>query len=305
MTLDFDNVLFLWQPNKEMDGEISLRPMSQADIPFADQLRSINGWNQTLDDWRRLLDLQPDGCFLGCYNQEPVATLTTTCYQHDLAWIGMVLTHPDFRRRGIAGKLMAHALEFLQEKGIACIKLDATPQGKPLYERLGFLDEYGLKRWKREGWNAVPFESGRMVSRPIRESDWDTLIPLDTKAFGVSRRNLLRALYGQSDRSLLILDASGSTVGFGMIRRGMVADYLGPLVSRSFEFIPCLISALTAGKPGRAIFWDIPDSQQQATDYARCLGMEPQRELTRMYYRHNLFPGDPTLVFGVADLATG
>ena len=47
----------------------------------------------------------------------------------------LVQTHPNHRRRGIAGALVAHALE---SAGITTAFLVATPSGRGVYERIGF-----------------------------------------------------------------------------------------------------------------------------------------------------------------------
>ena len=43
---------------------LRVRGMSAADVPLGLQLTGQAGWNQTEADWRRFLDLQPDGCFV-------------------------------------------------------------------------------------------------------------------------------------------------------------------------------------------------------------------------------------------------
>jgi len=43
---------------------------------------------------------------------------------------------------------MQAALDYLRGVGVATIKLDATPAGRPLYERLGFKEESLVERWE-------------------------------------------------------------------------------------------------------------------------------------------------------------
>src|SRR4051794_28415202 len=93
---------------------LSLRLMTAEDIPFADSLRAMAGWNQTPADWKRFLELSPGGCLIAEVDGRPVASATTTPYGKDLGWIGMMLVHPDFRRRGIARVLLTHCIELLR-----------------------------------------------------------------------------------------------------------------------------------------------------------------------------------------------
>src|SRR6266699_3502077 len=174
---------------------ISLRQMTEGDVPAADELRRLAGWNQTLEDWRRLLRLEPRGCFVAVQEGEVVGTVTTTTYGRALAWIGMMLVHAEHQRHGIGTWLMRQALEYLQGHGVECVKLDATPAGRPLYEKLGFVPESTLTRWQRlsSGKTQTP-DSAPSGARELTDADWKAVEALDRAAFGASRARLLRSL---------------------------------------------------------------------------------------------------------------
>ena len=50
----------------------------------------------------------------------------------------MVLVDESMRQHGIGTALVEQAVEVLDRRGAETVRLDATPLGKPLYERLGF-----------------------------------------------------------------------------------------------------------------------------------------------------------------------
>jgi GNAT superfamily N-acetyltransferase len=125
----------------------AIRLLTADDIPLALELSAAAGWNQTSYDWRKLIELGPESCFaLECGGQL-VATTTLVCYGRRLAWLGMVLTRAGFQRRGFARTLVGKALEFADSRGIGTVKLDATAQGQPLYDSLGFVPEQEVQRW--------------------------------------------------------------------------------------------------------------------------------------------------------------
>src|SRR6266850_7622987 len=126
-----------------------VRLLRASDIPQAMRLKDAAGWNQTEEDWRRILDLEPEGCFGIEREGRLVATTTAICYGRELAWIGMVLTDPEFRGQGLASQLMRRTLEFLNGRTIQCVKLDATGMGRGLYQKFGFVDECPVERWVR------------------------------------------------------------------------------------------------------------------------------------------------------------
>ena len=152
-----------------------IRRMMRADIPAAMRFKEEAGWNQTEQDWENLLALEPEGCWVYEARQTPRAartlagSTTIVCYGRDLAWIGMVLVTPEFRRQGIARQLMEQALRFADGRGVARIALDATAMGQPLYRQLGFEDDTPIERW--EGTAPVTDDDGEDGERPRAAGD--------------------------------------------------------------------------------------------------------------------------------------
>ncbi len=51
-----------------------------------------------------------------------------------------VFTYPEHRRMGFATKVLSLIIEDAKQFGVSAIDLDATQDGKPLYEKLGFTE---------------------------------------------------------------------------------------------------------------------------------------------------------------------
>lgn len=285
-----------------MNASLRLRLLTREDLLFADSVRGLAGWNQTLADWERFLTTAPDGCFLAEWNGMPAGTATTITYSPALAWIGMVLVHPDYRRRGIGRALLEHCIKHLRERGVCCIKLDATAAGKQVYDGLGFKDEWTMTRWEHAAahWPAVESSSGIQ-----RVGDIDMVEPLDSEAFGVSRRMILEPLVRQSRSALEFEDERGRVVAYGLLKEGSSALYLGPVVAASADAGAQLADALLARAESRKVYWDIPDENATAVQHARSRGFTPQRTLTRMYLGENATPGNPQQQFAIAGPEVG
>lgn len=56
-----------------------------------------------------------------------------------------VYTEPAFRRLGLARRMMEALIEWSKARGIERIALHASPDGRPLYESLGFLNTNELR----------------------------------------------------------------------------------------------------------------------------------------------------------------
>lgn len=269
-----------------------VRRLTAKDIPSAMKLCRASGWNQLTTDWERLLDHDPQGCFAVAVNEEIIATVTTTCYGRDLAWIGMMLVHEEYRRQGIAVALIATCLDHLRSRDIRCIKLDATPAGKLVYSQLGFQDEWAFHRWKRDGDSeSKPLDGDRGATN----GQWNQ--PLDLTAFGVDRRQWIKRLAAHS-HTVNLQDGSG------MIREGHLASYIGPMVAATPSTATQMISKLLA-KTSRTTFWDVPQPNQHAVTLARDNGFLPVRDLTRMWTGRQLIPCDLSLQYALSDPGTG
>jgi GNAT superfamily N-acetyltransferase len=49
-----------------------------------------------------------------------------------------VYTEPEFRRRGIARRIMQTCMAWVEQQGFRTVNLHASAEGRPLYEKLGF-----------------------------------------------------------------------------------------------------------------------------------------------------------------------
>lgn len=268
---------------------LTIRPMEAADLDVMQSLVEVAGWNQLRRDLERLWGHQPEGCFVGLVQDRVVGTVTTTSHGAEVAWIGMMLVHPDFRRRGIATALMTRAIDWLRQQKLPCIKLDATPEGAAVYARIGFRSESGLARYLRPA---------RGAATAIVPTAGPFAVPdLDSLAFGANRSAWLRRLAADSR---IVVEAQG----YGMLRPGRLADYLGPVVAESATAARRLVERLLEGV-GQAVVWDLPDRNRAAVTLAQDLGFTPVRCLTRMWLGKHSVAGRPELIYGLTDFATG
>lgn len=270
----------------------SIQLLEAHHVAAAMRLNRAAGWNQTEADWLRLLELEPEGCFGLFRDGLLVSTATVVCYGRKLAWIGMVLTDPEFRGRGYARRLMEHALAFAQARGVEWIKLDATAMGRPLYRKLGFEDEGPVERWAAVAPAAARSAAGEYGPDP----------ELDTLAFGADRSRLLaRLARGPA--------AAVAGMGFAFARPGSLAAYFGPCVARSAEAARNLLQWFLERHAGQPVFWDLLPANEAAVALAREFGFERRRELVRMVRpgpaAAGSFEHDDSMVYAIAGFEYG
>jgi len=289
-----------------------IRLLTAGDLAAAMALKESAGWNQTEADWRLLLEQEPEGCFAMESEGRVVASATAYCYGRDSAWIGMVLTLPQARRRGFGWRAFCAAVDFCQGRGVRCLKLDATDIGRPLYERAQFLPEYQVERWGAVECGVRNAECGISARTPLSalriphltEERLRCLAALDAKAFGVSRAALLEALLRNSDWSACV-ERDGAPVAYAMSRPGTNARYFGPCVAASLEDARALWEAFFACFPNQPVFVDVPAPNTAARGLMESYGFQVRRTLLRMHCGPNDRPGDPSLVYGLAGFEYG
>jgi GNAT superfamily N-acetyltransferase len=245
-----------------------LRRLIVEDIPSALELSMQASWNQTADDWRMLIDLAPESCFAIEMDGELAATTTLLCYGTRLAWLGMVLTKIKFRGQGLARRLLSEALKLAAQMNIETVKLDATEQGRPLYEKLGFRFEQPVERWVRPG-------EGSMLAFDTQPNSLSReQFSTDEEAFGAERAQFLQKLAMRNHP--LVAGKS-----YLLARSGSRTAYLGPCVSADAEVARSLIEGCVQNTTA-AISWDLLKQNRDAEVIAKDLGFTPQRCLTRM-----------------------
>jgi GNAT superfamily N-acetyltransferase len=263
--------------------------LTEADVSGTLALSSIAGWNQTHEDWGLLLELS-DACFGIRVDGQVVATATLVCYGHTLAWLGMVLTHPEFRRMGLARTLVAHVMEHARALGIQTAKLDATDEGRHLYESFGLRPEQQVERWQRRRLSGAPAVSGCVTASAPG-------FDLDAKACGYDRKQLLERLSASGD-------AVFESGGYALSRPGRLNRYLGPCVAVSQTAARSLIEETIARHPDTGWFWDLLPANDSAVALARELGFECVRKLTRMSWGREI-RGKEEGIFAIAGLELG
>ena len=273
-------------------GGVLMRKLETSDIPSALELSAEAGWNQTAEDWRTLVDLSPDGCLAIEVDGELASTTTLLCYGQRLAWIGMVLTRIRYRGRGFARRLLTQALRLADKMHIETVKLDATDQGQPLYEKLGFRCEQSVERWWRPGAATVVHE--RAGGHETCEKDWRAL---DVRVFGADRTALLAHLARRNPALTL-----GNSYLFR--RPGRVSSYLGPCISEAPETARALMESALETPAIGGWSWDLLRENAPAVALAHTLGFTPKRHLTRMV-RGNNHSGNEQAIYAIAGFELG
>jgi GNAT superfamily N-acetyltransferase len=256
-------------------------------------------WNQLAADWQVFLArgrvyalVTPDGRI--------VATTATLPYGGRFAWISMVLVAGEYRRQGLATQLMRRAMDELAAAGLVPV-LDATPDGRAVYRRLGFTDSWGFARLIRRERQAAaaPFATPAGIAiRPLTDADWPALCAYDAAAFGAERGAVLAGLRGRLPAVELMAERADGIAGFLLGRDGMLAGHLCPLTAAD-DAIACALVARALEALDGPLFIDLADDKTAVRRFLETRGFAAVRPFTRMLYGTPSRFDDPARTFAV------
>jgi GNAT superfamily N-acetyltransferase len=256
-----------------------LRPMTVADIPLGMKLKTASGWNQLEADWQRQLTLEPLGCFVAERDGQGVGT-ACACVFGPVAWVSMVLVDAGQRGQGIGTALLKHVLAYLDARAVPSIRLDATPQGRPLYEKLGFTAEFTLQRFAGTLSAPTPIPLDAAVE-PVAPHDLSEISAADRRITGTDRARLWQRLYEERPEQMRLVRGPSGIEGFTTARPGANAWQLGPCLG-SANACRRLLRDAWRRLSGHSVFLDVPVPHTAASAMAREMGLAVQRPLLRM-----------------------
>ncbi len=284
--------------------EPALRRLRLADAAQGHALSLAVGWSLTLESWQRMITWGGQGAFGIFVGETLVASTIATLYGKDRAWIGAVITHPAHQRKGYARRVMGTALDYVRAAGVGHVLLDATEQGRPLYEDFGFQPIYNVEVWTGR---ASSYLGSR--ARPLRRADLDAVVALDAGVFGVARGRIIRRLAADYPHLAWVDEEQGQINGFLLAQNDRQAGtlvHLGPWVALSPWSAEKLLRTALSVLIGQPVRVDIPDRNTRASVFAHNLDLRYHHHCVRMHLGRGGPPEEQIHQhYGVAALATG
>jgi GNAT superfamily N-acetyltransferase len=227
-------------------------------------------WNQNEADWLFFLS---KGIVFGVHDHDGhlVASAALLPYMSGNAWISMVLVTADWRRRGLATKLMDACIDTAAKRGFASW-LDATPDGATVYAPLGFTPTLELRRLRLET-PAVP----KATTLPSLSSySLDEFIARDIGTLGFDRSALLAELGGRPGSRLM---SSGGAAA--LVRDGRKARHIGPLFANGPDRALALVHEIIRSEAGPVLI-DAVGTQEEFLEGLTSSGWIVERPFQRM-----------------------
>jgi GNAT superfamily N-acetyltransferase len=256
-----------------LPDDLRTRPATDADLPVIGALREAVGW--TVHDWalRAVLEPPEARCLVVADDLDRIVGVGSGIEYGALGVIGNMVVAEDHRRRGVGAAILGAVVNFLsRERGCSRLELNATEDGRRLYERHGF-ESIGASSTSRVGRDIVLEPDMSIAIRQGGAADLDTIASYDGPRFGGDRRFLLRRLLAETTSPFLVAERDGELVGYACLH--IDVPRIGPIVADA----PSVAEALLHGAFALARGVDewrlnLPPDNRPGAEWLRGLGVE-------------------------------
>lgn len=219
---------------------LALREATTDDLPRIVALRESVEWTPHAWAMRAVID-EPDSAFVVATDEtgEVAAMGSGIAYPPRLGFVGNMVVAERHRRRGVGSAILDAVVDRLTALGCDRLELNATEEGRPLYERHGFASR---------GVSVAAAMSRRALRRlgpvhPVREAGPDEIeriVAYDAPRFGGDRGRLLRRLTEEGSGQALISEGGDGIDGYAIV----VAEdrRFGPMVADAPETAASLVA---------------------------------------------------------------
>jgi GNAT superfamily N-acetyltransferase len=280
---------------------LPIRRLTLRDHIACADLSEDRGWPREEHKWGLLLTAgtgygidDPDGGLIAACVVTPYGPQD----RPDLAAIGMVLVAERHARQGVGRRLMRHVVSAM---GTTPLTLHATPNGRPLYEELGF--KLTGRAEMLVGHFAPHGVKPETATRAATAEDLTSILRLDEEVFGADRTHIIARLPAFADQ-LRVAEENGRIIGYAAAWPNMETQVVGPLIARDTRTAKALLASLAA-HTDRPLRTDIDVRQEELLAWVKDHGLASVAFNAVMTYGIPELPGDWSRRFAPLTVAAG
>jgi predicted N-acetyltransferase YhbS len=221
-------------------GEIEIQDFGPDHIEGAVALSRQENWPHRPQDWQMALQLSSGAVALDDQGRV-TGTILVTPYGTGCAMINMVIVDRNVRGKGLGRRLMDQAFALAGDRPL---RLVATVDGMPLYQKLGFVPS-----------GTILQHQGKVAELGVPDgveaagtSDLPDIKALDRNAYGADREALIDALAERGQ--FAVIRRNGAIEAYAAIRPFGRGEVIGPVIAGSADEARALIGFFAAPRPG-------------------------------------------------------
>lgn len=239
---------------------IELKRLNNSNIEDLVGLSKLIGWDYNCEEVQTVLEC---GRIYGHINEDGklLSSAAIINYKGNLSSIGMVIVNPKYRGLGLGIAVTEACIHSTTKE--TSIMLISTPEGKPVYRRLGFQPVSFVHKCLCENYISQQYAPlhNQYDIQDYKDEDFVHVNQLDRQAVGADRSHFLKIRINQSRKSLVMKNSVGEVIGFGLSIQTPENLILGPIMGFSDQIAITLINELSKNHLGKLRI-DIPNGKE-------------------------------------------
>ncbi len=265
-------------------GSISMyniKKMSFEDFKFAIHITDQMNWNLVEADFKFMIELEPEGCFVLLYDSERVGIATALCFGK-IGWFGNFIVNESHRNKGAGTMLAKHAVKYLESRNVETIGLYSYIEKIPFYTKLGFKFDSEFVVLEGKGFPQLnKFNLIKAQNDNIRN-----IVDYDCSCFGASRKKLLEPLLLNSVNTCYLCIEDGEIIGYCIAKVYEDMAEIGPLACKKGrnDIAFKLIWANLNGLGGFEVSMCVPKREKAIISMLSENGFKERFRVARMFH---------------------
>jgi GNAT superfamily N-acetyltransferase len=280
--------------------QITIEKITRQEVEVAIKWAEKEGWNPGIHDAECFFNADPTGFYAAKINGEIVGTVSAVKYLNGFAFEGLYIVRPDFRGKGIGALLQKFVDDSCKDLNLG---LDGVLRMQCNYFSHGFTFAHKNSRYA-----GTANDKNKLSDRctPISRKDFSEVAAFDANFFFSPRIAFLQSWLFQKDTHAFLIRENGTDTlsGYGVIRKCMRGNKIGPLFANDPKIAKELLGGLMSTVPTEEVFLDVPESNLNGVALASRHGMQPVFSTARMYTKQA--PALPlNKIFGITSFELG
>ncbi|MEC1895474.1 GNAT family N-acetyltransferase [Cytobacillus firmus] len=274
---------------------LELVQFNKNDIKGLIELSASVGWDY---DEYEIGTVLSSGMIFGHKNFDGkiVSSAAIIPYDNKLASIGMLIVHKEFRGMGLGKDATQKCIDFASSN--TSIMLIATEEGRPLYEKMGFITVDCVHKFLCDDYKPIN-KSGDVTTEEFNSNNLKEILKLDKAAFGDKRSKFLQNRINQSEQCLVVRDNRANIIGYGISILGPINLILGPIVAPDSQTAALIIDRLASRHQGKFRI-DVPSGNEEFMLFLEQRGFKQVSQPPVMVINSAEMPPRNNTLFGIA-----
>lgn len=276
---------------------LHLVQFEKQDIPGLIDLSQSVGWDY---DEREIGTVISSGTIFGHKNSKGkiVSSAAIIPYESGTASIGMVIVDEIYRGMGLGKEATQKCIDSVPDT--SSIMLISTPEGRNLYEKMGFTPVSSVHKFFCENYPPpAELNFSGVILEDFKEMDFNHVVKIDERAFGAGRSVFLRHRLRQAAKCIVAKNSTGDVIGYGAAVSGPENVILGPIAAPDRKIASLLTDRLASLHHGKLRI-DVPEGNKEFMQFLMQRGFRRVSNPPIMVIGSTSMPARNQTLFGIA-----